>query len=100
MCCPWAIASTVPQLRPKETATVASVHEVGWFAADEVLDVVDELVGKRLHRLITCPRDMRGQDEVRRVQEAEQRVIVARRLRRQHIKSGTSESMQKSGAVG
>ena len=70
---------------------VASVHEVGWLAANEVLNVGDQLVGECLHRFIARPRDMRCKDEVRCVEQAEQRVIVAWRLRCQHIEPGTTD---------
>ena len=64
---------------PQQIYNTASGDGIAWSASHEGLDIVDDLVGERLHGLLARPCHVRGQDEIRRL-ELEQRVAGARRL--------------------
>ena len=57
---------------------------------DEGVDVVDELVGQHLHRLLARPSDMRRDDQIgnRRI---EQNIALLGRLDGQHVEAGAGD---------
>ena len=56
------------------------------------VDVVDQLVGQPLHRLLAGPRYMRGEDEVGVLQRLHQGMVGGRRFDACHIETGTAEA--------
>src|SRR3972149_5216006 len=59
-------------------------------AADECLDVVDQLVGHDLHGVAARPGDVRRQDEVGQIR-LEQGIARARRFRGQYVEAGAAD---------
>src|SRR5437660_1005879 len=73
---------------PGESASLRD--DVVRRAARKGLDVVDQLVGERLHGFAARPRDMRRDDEVGQPQ-FEEGIALARRLCREHVEAGAAK---------
>src|SRR5471030_812815 len=63
-----------------------SRHQMLRLACRPMLDIIDQLIGKKLHGAVRGPRDMRREDEIG-APHIEQRMAISGRLDRQHVEA-------------
>lgn len=81
---PWSDGTFTLHLHEQAPLKRRLDQPIAWRASDERLDIVDDLVGERLHRVGRRPGHVRRDDEIRNV-IGEQRIALARRFLRKYV---------------